>query len=43
MSRYEKKLKERLADEIKFVGLEALVSEELEEAFDTQLESLANC
>ena len=30
VSRYEKKLKERLGDEIKFAGLEALVSEELE-------------
>ena len=30
MSRYLKKLKERLGDEIKFAGLEALVSEELE-------------
>ena len=30
VSRYEKKLKEKLADEIKFAGLEALMPEELE-------------
>ena len=30
MSCYEKTLKERLGDEIKFAGLEALVSEEFE-------------
>ena len=30
MSRYEKKLKSKIDDEIKLVGLEALVPEELE-------------
>ena len=30
MSRYEKKLKDKLHDEIKLAGLEALVPEELE-------------
>ena len=30
MSRYEKKLKDKLDDEIKLAGLEALVPEELE-------------
>ena len=30
MSRYEKKLKEKLDDEIKLAGLETLVPEELE-------------
>ena len=43
MSRYEKKLKDKLDDEIKLAGLEALVQEELEKHLsDTQLESLAN-
>ena len=42
VSRYEKKLKDKLDDEIKLAGLEALVPEELEKTFDTQLESLAN-
>ena len=42
MSRYEKKLKDELDDEIKLAGLEALVPEELDKTFDTQLESLAD-
>ena len=40
MSRYEKKLKDKLEDEIKLAGLEALVPEELEKHLI--LESLAN-
>ena len=39
MSRYEKKLKEKLDDEINLAGLEALVPEELEKHL---IESLAN-
>ena len=42
VSRYEKKMKDKLDDEIKLAGLEALVPEELEKHSDTQLESLAN-
>ena len=42
VSRYEKKMKDKLDDEIKLAGLESLVLEELEEASDPQLESLAN-
>ena len=41
MSRFEKKLKDKLDDEIKLAGLDALVPEELEK-HHTQLESLAN-
>ena len=42
MSRYEKKMKDKLGDEIKLAGLGSLVPEELEKTFDPQLESLAN-
>ena len=43
MSRYEKKLKDKMDDEIKLAGLEALVHEELEKhLIDTLLKSLAN-
>ena len=43
VSRYEKKMKDKLDDEIKVAGLESLVPEELEtDTFDPQLESLAN-
>ena len=37
-----KKLKDKLDDEIKLAGLEALGPEELEKTIDTQPESLAN-
>ena len=42
VSRYDKKLKDKLDDEIKLAGLEALAPQELEKTFDTQLESLLN-
>ena len=42
MSRYEKKLKIKLDDKIKFAGLESLVPEELEKHLDPQLQSPAN-
>ena len=42
MSRYEKKMKDKLDDEIKLAGLESVVPEELGERSDPQLESLAN-
>ena len=42
MSRFEKKMKDKLDDEIKLAGLESLVREELEEHLISQLESLAN-
>ena len=42
VSRYENKLKDKLDDEIKLAGLEALVPEETRETFDTEHESLAN-
>ena len=41
MSRYEKKMRDKLYDEIKLAGLQSSVPEELEN-FDPQLESLAN-
>ena len=42
VSRHEKKLKDKLDDEIKLAGLEAVAFEELEKQLDTQLETLAN-
>ena len=41
--RFEKKLKNKLEDEIKLTGLEALVSEELEKHLILNSESRANC
>ena len=42
VSRCEKKLKNKMDDEIKLAGLEALVPEELEMALDSQLQAPAN-
>ena len=42
MSRYEKKLKDKLDDEIKLAGLESLVPEELEKHLILNSTSLAN-
>ena len=43
VSRYEKKMKDKLDDEINLAGLESLVPEELEKHLsDSELESLAN-
>ena len=42
MSRYEKKLKDKMDDEIKLAGLESLVPEKLEETPDSQLQSSSN-
>ena len=42
VSRYEKKMKDKLDDEIRLAGLESLVPEELGDTSDPQLESLAN-
>ena len=42
VSRHEKKMKDKLDDEIKLAGLESLVPEELEKHLILKLESLAN-
>ena len=42
VSCYEKKMKDKLDDEIKLAGLESFLPEELQKTSDPQLESLAN-